>query len=61
MRQYVELIVEQGFEDLDTMKQVMKSDMPLTHRMLKKAGIAKAGHRARLLVNLEWGKSFSNC
>lgn len=34
----------------------MKSSLPITHDMLRKAGIKKPGHRARIIVHLEWGK-----
>ena len=59
MREYAELLVEEGYDDLETMKTIMKSELPITHEMLKKAGIAKHGHRARILVHLEWGKHTS--
>lgn len=38
------------------MKNIMRSELPITHDMLKKAGISIPGHRARILVHLEWGK-----
>ena len=54
--QYTQMLVEQGFEDLETLKTIMDSSMPLTHSVLKKAGIRRPGHRARILVRLEFGK-----
>ncbi len=32
----------------------MRSEVPLDEHMLKQAGVAKAGHRARILVRLEF-------
>lgn len=50
LKEYVELMVEQGFDDLESMKCMMKSTLPLNHDMLKQAGIRKPGYRARILV-----------
>lgn len=36
------------------LKSVMRSEMPLSSEMLEGAGIKKAGHRARILVRLEF-------
>ena len=49
-------LVEQGFDDIESMKLQMSSEIPITNEILKNAGILKAGHRARILVELEWGK-----
>jgi hypothetical protein len=36
------------------LKSIMRSDMPLTHELLESLGIYKPGHRARILVKLEY-------
>ena len=43
-------LVEQGFDDIESMKLQMSSEIPITNEILKNAGILKAGHRARILV-----------
>ena len=62
LKEYAEILVDNGFDDLDVMKQLMRTDMPLTHESLKSSGIIKCGHRARILVRLEFesGLFFEN-
>ena len=43
-------LVEQGFDDIESMKLQMSSEIRITNEILKNAGILKAGHRARILV-----------
>lgn len=50
------ILVEGGFDDIAALIAQMKSNMPITDEMLKRIGIEKAGHRARILVKLEEGK-----
>lgn len=54
MKQYAPNLIDMGFDDLDILKQMMRSDIPLTHEILLNSGISKPGHRARILVKLEW-------
>ena len=46
------ILVEGGFDDIAALIAQMKSNMPITDEMLKRIGIEKAGHRARILVKL---------
>ena len=55
LAQYYQTLVEQGFDDLPSLVQMMGRDrvMPLTDRILDDAGVTVPGHRARILVHLE--------
>jgi len=54
LKEYAGKLIEQGFDDLDMLKAMMRTDFPLTNSHLKDAGIRKPGHRARILVRLEF-------
>lgn len=54
MKSYANKLIDAGFDDLEVLKSMMRSDMPLTHDILKSSGIRKPGHRSRILVRLEW-------
>jgi len=58
LSEYAEAFLEQGFDDLESLKEQMKSPMPLTHETLRQAGIKLSGHRARIIVQLEYGKQW---
>ncbi|OMJ72035.1 hypothetical protein SteCoe_29619 [Stentor coeruleus] len=53
MLNYKDLLICEGFDDMDMMIFQMTSIMPITHEVLEEVGIAKHGHRARLLMKLE--------
>jgi len=55
LSQYGPLLVDQGFDDLSALVQMVSKDriMPLTEETLIEAGIRVTGHRKRLLVQLE--------
>jgi hypothetical protein len=38
-------MVESGFDDVDILRSMMKSEMPLSHESLMAIGIEKHGHR----------------
>jgi hypothetical protein len=47
------ILIESGYDDLDSMINQMRSSLPITADALKDIGIAKAGHRYRLIIKLE--------
>ena len=48
-----EVLVANGYDDLEQLVMQMSSDMPITHDVLQKIGVAKIGHRLRLLSKLD--------
>ena len=57
LQKYEPLFVDNGF-DLRGMVEQMGSRMPLHHNLLKRIGIKRHGHRARILVKLEIGMPY---
>jgi len=53
--QYGPLLVEQGFDDLQSIIKMVSKEriLPLTEDTLMEAGIKVNGHRKRILVQLE--------
>lgn len=50
-------MIHNGYDDLEGIFQIMKSDEPLTLKTLETIGIRKAGHRVRLLALLDFENS----
>ena len=48
--------IKNGFDDLNIMKEQMKSNAPITDQNLKDIAIKEPGLRARILIKLEEGK-----
>lgn len=48
-----EILVSNGFDDLEQVINQMDSDMPLTLEILESIGIPKIGHRMRLMARLD--------
>lgn len=53
MLNYKDVLICEGFDDMDMMIFQMTSTLPITHEVLEGIGIVKHGHRARLLMKLE--------
>ena len=47
------LLIESGYDDLESMINQMRSSLPITGDALKHIGIEKPGHRYRLIIKLE--------
>ena len=53
MQKYKDLLVNNGFDDLELISFQMISPVPITHKILENIGISKHGHRALLLMKFE--------
>jgi hypothetical protein len=53
MIMYKDVLLAEGFDDMDLMAFQMSSPLPITHEVLENVGIGKHGHRARILMKLE--------
>lgn len=53
LEEVYELMCEAGYDDVKTMVNQMLGPLPITDDDLKESGIAKPGHRLRILLKLE--------
>ncbi|OMJ74274.1 hypothetical protein SteCoe_26827 [Stentor coeruleus] len=53
MLSYKDILINEGFDDMDLIVYQMSSPLPITHDILESIGIIKHGHRARILMKLE--------
>ena len=65
MGQYTKLLIKEGFDDVGMLIGQMRSKKGITDDNLKKIGINKPGHRARILIKLQldaenFGCKFNN-
>ena len=51
--QVYDLLVEAGYDDIDSMVHQMVSPLPITLERLRKIGITKPGHRRKLILRLQ--------
>lgn len=58
---YTPLFIKSGFDDLSLLIEQMRGDTSITDKNLKDIGIELPGHRAKILINLEDGKTYSYC
>ena len=56
---YKDVLVREGFDDLEMMTYQMISPLPITHSVLESVGMGKHGHRSRLLMKLEQNAGIS--
>ena len=56
---YRDVLVREGFDDLEMMTYQMICPLPITHGLLESIGIAKHGHRSRLMMKLEQNAGIS--
>ncbi|CAG9327368.1 unnamed protein product [Blepharisma stoltei] len=54
LERYFQVLVDSGFDDLDSMIDQMKTPLPITREVLSGIGIEKPGHIFRLLMGLEY-------
>ena len=50
---YAEILIENGFDDLDVLTKQMKLGLSLTYQNLKDIGLGNPGERAKILIHLE--------
>jgi Ankyrin repeats (3 copies)/SAM domain (Sterile alpha motif)/Ankyrin repeat len=50
---YKDMLIMNGFDDLDFMIYQMASPLAITHKVLQTIGMEKHGHRSRLIMKLE--------
>ena len=53
MDDYYDILVDNGFDNLDEMVRKMKGSTPITTSELEHIGVRKAGHRYKILLKLE--------
>ena len=53
LQEIYEILCETGYDDVESLVKQMRSPMPISLAELAKIGIAKPGHRYRLLIKLE--------
>lgn len=56
LEELVSILIDGGFDDVHSLINQMRSNMPVSDDMLERIGVSKPGHRARILVKLEEGK-----
>ena len=50
---YAEILIENGFDDLDVLTKQMKLGLSLTYQNLKEINLGNPGERAKILIHLE--------
>ena len=53
MSQYSQVLIKEGFDDIDLLIKQMKGKQTITDNDLNKVGITIPGHRARILIKLQ--------
>lgn len=53
MPELYEIMVDAGYDDVQSMTSQMLTPMPITEKHLTSIGITKAGHRKRIIMKLE--------
>jgi hypothetical protein len=58
--QYYSLLMEAGYDDIESMVDQMRSPLPLTESTFQSIGISKPGHVIRIVLKLEEDASLSH-
>jgi hypothetical protein len=59
LSQYYGLLMDAGYDDIESMVEQMRSPLPLTEDTFRSVGVSKPGHVIRLVLKLEEDASLS--